>query len=1780
MINEEIRSYEVSVWTLQDEFITVLKWSNVENKGTIQEPKMIISDDGTQSFTFTIPMYLYQDGQFVKNPIWYNTRNGNLMVSLRKIKVIFNKEPYTAMMSGGAQTLGLDEKVFEFLITKITEEHESDHLFCNVECEGLAFHELGKIGYTFGLSQADVEYDFESYQTKGYWKDYKDNEIREEPRATIDYWCDKIGLEKYPNSIGQVNPRKWYYKVMMDWTAYSDRFNRNSAIVYEDEHATSWQYNPSLNDLEPVAIERSREKERIIEANESNIYNITQTISETFEVFCRYEYIHDDNYRIIGRLIIFFNNFVHDNNMDIMSLTYPYSSSKISREMDSSSVVTKLFVKSMEDSTTYLGEASIRYCDANKMQEDYIFNFDYMKETGAINEEQYAAIKQYEIDMFNYNTSLYPIESKIEFYSNKLVELKAKKTVYENSIKLDQEQQNINGELALSLIQNNSTNPSGGYIDAHNENNPDLSIISTDAQGNYCIKLGNKEKGIHPDSVKIYRTYNSSNHVLSTEVTGFSFSYDEYGNPTAIYGVPPNPDTNAMQPNTVYMTYVFEPKLYYDAIVKTWQEKEAVDKKHLADVTAEIEALETELEAAKEDQEDILNDKKETMRDFNEMMGPALREGYWQPEDYQDYGERHESTHGFESTYSQSSTDMASDLNIGFATPWDTDLFEEEQDIYFTSGTNETKLYYPCVNLTSLMSDSDFVSHPEEYCFVFNNHYYNAEADKTNVTNIRRFSIGSEAILGFVKNSTTGGTIYPALILVGTKNMTRANDTYPIVDGGTIGFMMDPQRGTPRISKISIDTTGKNITVSEPNETRHNLSASDFTFGGVAIENCVAVMPRIRFTSLMLKTNTGDLYIKYPYNPNITQDVLTNIEDYYIRNRRNPNTYKPEYLITLKPITMIKAGTITGDVHINYAISNAGTAIYLDALEIEKENAYPKVSYTIDPNVLNKSIVSTLYNKLNWLVMINDVQLKFENVFGYISKLELDLDFPDKDSIEVKNYKTKFEDLFSNIVASTEALQSNSKMLSSLAAGTYGLSADGLASTLEVNNIIFKNAVEECIKESKSLDDTLTDLVTAIGGVISNTAEALSTVDENASKNSIILGDFAQTIKNELNPRIYAQPTAPENYKKGDVWLEINSTTGEIVNRYLAMSDSKDSVGAEGWCKTYDGGLAQIKGACMNLDVANGKIDILAENELNLASGHLLKLSGEDVQITGSNSVNIGGPTINIGSTVITNGNSTATVSGGINITAAQLDRNHIFNRYDLTASKVLIHPDEISMYGSKITMGVGVLDDNEVLTESSVLSLDPDTGIYLGSSKGIHFFSEKLNASPRSASTVDIDSTQISLGVIGANSGTVVALKQDVIILGAANSVTDLQTNKVTWTSTITGVTIAPSAIGLAAMNGNTRSAVIMNGEGVMIGSVDTTNQGDINAQGAYVKILSSGVIDIGGTGNLNINNSNMYLNANASSGTVFELKHTNNNTTTSYIKYTADGKLYLTADQITLGSQTVTSQTGFEMSPAKIWAGVKSATSGNTTALTITDSSLNLDVDTNNYVHISTAGIEMLGKHILINGKQEWSRDDIIFSQTKPNPPKDGRAWVWIKPMSTSSLTYSSVNGGTNKTGYKAVDIYTSAYNYFATSSTTVYTYKITIVMHMNYSDNSDAVFVWLATSADGAGVQFIGKAEVPFGYYAQGRSQTSTVTFIKDLTGQNFCGGSSTYALIKVTDPNYLNQNYNYSDTTSNENVIKPSSHYVIESVTLEAVCPQDTTGASGVPCDVYYYSATSS
>lgn len=1742
--HHEIRNYEVSLWTLQDEFITVLKWSDVEHKGTIQDPKLVISDDATENFTFTIPMYIYERGQLIENPIWYNTRNGNLMINLRKIKIIFNK-------------LTSDEEVFELLITKITEEHEADHLFCNVECEGLAFHELGKVGYTESLSAADFELDYKNWNTLGYWTKRDGTRMESEPIQNIQYWCNaRLGLEHIPLDInGNIDSRKWYYDVVMHWDSFEkggvieedennhQRVMRDSSKIYEESFVTHWEYDSSSNKLLPRGATQYSEKQRVVEVSESNLYNITQTIAENFGVFCRYIYTHDSNYHISGRKILFFNNYLHDE--DILSLTYPYSSQKVSREMDSTDVVTKLYVKPVDNSSTLLGEDSIRYCKANKMQEDYIFNFDYLKETNGITDQQYEAITEYETAIHNLNEQIIPLQNKIAIYQNQEVDLEAKITTYTNSINLTQEQINKNQDFIIELL---AANGDGEYI-SYTNRHPDTGTILQDDKDQYYINLTTRKKGIKADSLRVFRKYVSSTLTLSEEVEEFSLSYDEYNNPIRIYGIKPVNDNYF-----VYLTYDYEPRLYYDAIIQYFKEKMAKDTKNKSTAENELAQLNNDPEnggdidkpkgkriEAQEILEEKLKEKDQTIAEFNYMMGPALREGNWTPENYQDYGERHESSKIFPTVFDDSYKVI--DTGDDFILCWDDKLFDTEQDIHYELGIDQEQKTYPCINLSKI-DNSDFWTHPTDYSFIFNSHYYDEDADTTNIKNIRSFKIGSEALLGFItpsdiNNINNTNEIYPVLILVGAKTMSDTGTTERLI-GGTIGFMMDPQRGNPRLGVITVNTNDNNVQVEIDDNTVVPIIEDYWTFGEThfGADVCKAVYPRIKFSSLMLKFQDDKFYIHQ------NDTLLTNYEDYYILNRNiESGTYAPEFYITIKPDKFLSSSQLNNKIQVAYTLSNAGTAIYLDAIEIEKENAYPKVSYTVDPNILNRNMISTLYNKLNWLVMINDAQLKLVNTFGYISKLELDLDFPDKDQIEVKNYKSKFEDLFSSIVASTESLKANEGTLAALAGGTYTIAEAGLANTLAMNSNIMDSYLDNYFKTSVVVKEELTDLFKNVGEILIDSTAALDSIQNLTIENAAILGDFATRIAQDYNPAIFRQTIMPTTFKRGDTWVEINNN-GEPLATYTALCDSSISYPGFGWNKVYNGSVAQIMGE-LNIDTVTGQV----------------QLTGSDMSITGSHSVNITGPYVNIESFTFDNGDSQ--IDAGVFITAKRVGINETTQTASTLLSEISVQPHEISMFGSKITL-LTTVTNNNVTTNVSALQLSGDDGIFLGSGKGITLFSQDSDIGESNGATIQLMPTHLLLGANAGSDATAIKITPDsfVVAAGQANAATLSNTNSTlsgvvasgNIPASLTGLKITKNFFGVVTASTNNVNAIIMNNNGLTLahnlagiaeaGQADLSGASTTNGS-SYVRLSGEG-IDISANGHLTVNASNFKL---------ISQEHPEGQTVESVI------------------------------SPSTVWTKVKDYANGNNTALKLTDDEIDMtattttafskaqlqaglinlqatDLSTNNTTSITMNkdGLQLQGRSITINGEPIWSNERIKYGDTMPPNPTDpglsGKPWIWIAPRLESQWVYSS-----NAT--------LTSYNYDNHVETNITTsiepivdgntwYKYVLKFGIKHSDT--------ASYGNNRVIRAIlknGNRSITFDSQTVYVTESyTTVTFTKEFTGSNI----SAYN-VAFTNTILFQAGYVAGSGWDNMNL-----HFDVNSIVLTI---STNSANSGVyPCTVYY------
>ena len=191
----------------------------------------------------------------------------------------------------------------------------------------------------------------------------------------------------------------------------------------------------------------------------------------------------------------------------------------------------------------------------------------------------------------------------------------------------------------------------------------------------------------------------------------------------------------------------------------------------------------------------------------------------------------------------------------------------------------------------------------------------------------------------------------------------------------------------------------------------------------------------------------------------------TNLEIYesYYKLYRNR-----KYYVTIKPDVLINLGGLNLTIKFNYSISQAATAAYLDAIEVLKENSVPKVSYDMTL-INNKNFIYNGYKRLGQIAHINDYELKFENARGYISEINLNLDKPWEDTYTIKNYKSKFEDVFSSIVAQTEDMKKNSTaidLVSTLVTSTGAISQDAFVDALQNTNL---DSIKQLSKKLETL---------------------------------------------------------------------------------------------------------------------------------------------------------------------------------------------------------------------------------------------------------------------------------------------------------------------------------------------------------------------------------------------------------------------------------------------------------------------------------------------------------------------------------------------------------------------------------------------------------------------------------------------------------------------------------------------------------------------------------------
>lgn len=1064
------------------------------------EPKLEISDDGSQSFTCSIPKFYIDKAtnSKIENPRWLDIKNGVLAENTRILKVFiqFNNEI----------------KIFPFIIDKIIDKRDSHFaVYKQIEATGLAFQELGKIGYKIEMSDSVIN------------KDYENNN---KLILNLDYWLDKV----FPNekdSNGKIIKwlTPWCYEINMDWSNYVDE-KRLSTKMYEDSYVSSWGIQRGTIDnngnaltadqLVSKEITTSLEKSRKIDSKNSNKYNLTQTIAETFGVFCAYEYkcdqkgffvkeYTDTNNNIwTGKKVVFYNRAIDLNNP--FFINYQDNLDSIKRTKDGSEIYSKLYITPIQSTEMEEGYVSIANTSINPLLDDFILNFDYLYNLGSITDYQMNFINSYKVKMHEINNQLMNLSPQIDNLVAEVNNLSAEISFQEKEISSTKETY----QTYRKLRDNEGIS---GVIEKNKNNS--YSIIFVKAENHSIAQM--RLQGIDLSTIKGYSdsTYTEPPLFTSSDLisinsieeipensTSIYAILDEYGYPTSLCTSSSNTyllgDSGTA---IIYLSLSYSPKNAYNDICNSLinQITNYNNKKDLLDNN--LKKLEKELEKLELLQETLLKEKEDWNQKLELKLGPALREGYWTPDSYEDPG--------YTSTYENIILQNINVLDDEVVFKFDSQYFDNEEKGYYYSSiedeSEDKRTFYPYIDISEYINDTGINNLIEGTEFLSFKHdgplYVIPEGSIIEAGTYHLLVGGKDKYFTIPEDLTFGSTIQLKYSHIGYNQFLLC----VFINGELINSVYD-----------DIDKT--NVKEINPVLLPESKTFEDFLYNNAGFiftfitENNLKVKPIILITDTSLnfdsydyigwytttKVVTDNYVIHYPIFENIKDKINRTNEEYELRYPRLilnisnvkynsdqltifVNNYQLEkykdYQFLLRegrPHFTLKItnnntmwSILESSYKITYQVSRAHEMLYLDAKEVAYDNSQPKYSYELNVSNTPDNIQ---FLSLGQLCYINDASLNIHSTTGYISSITYELNNPQSDKISIKNYKTKFEDLFGTITASSETVKNN-QIAYNIAAQSFN--SDGTLQNSVLQDSIDKNTLAINYSDTNvTIDDT------------------------------------------------------------------------------------------------------------------------------------------------------------------------------------------------------------------------------------------------------------------------------------------------------------------------------------------------------------------------------------------------------------------------------------------------------------------------------------------------------------------------------------------------------------------------------------------------------------------------------------------------------------------------------------------------------------------------------------
>lgn len=843
-------------------------------------------------------------------------------------------------------------------------------------------------------------------------------------------------------------------------------------------------------------------KKRLFSVERSNIFSIIQDMCETFEIWAYFQYTYAPDGKITERKILFKTESIDEEIK--FDFAYGKNLQSCSRTINSQELVTKLIVPAVDSSLVDGNVLSIQQSTANPTSENYLYNFDYFYQLGNLTKESdkpndVQSTDEYKINLHagklrNLNNKISDLQKILLPLYDKQDEIQSELTIAEgekdgyitniqdiqnkiraippkdaivNSWSKDTNQYNHIGAVKTFTLQT----PPGKDEDYYyiNFNREDvifkaatIEMYDFDDDGNISATTGNIEI---PEYIPRMYNYENSWRVGSGEASDSDFTILAQDSDRVIYDYSELTDINGgyyfikgiyikNDPETTYsrVRYKYAPLAYYYLLIKEYVEKEnEVDVRIAAlnqrKIDVDNRVLGYELELKK-----YLQSKNELILQFEKDYKPFIREGYWEPSDYQS-----QLTHKTLDTINPNTNYDGLFTTI-------TTLSDMDYNDSLTNFSYAIKID----KLDNVKIDSISVSSPEY-----------VGTDKT-LSYFPRYR-GQDYEL-YYSTDITGGDKYLWLGIAPDfltklqksafwdESLMKSDLSYETASGDTISI-----KDTPWLDLAThvVAVEDKHIYLSDD-----NILTSSLTVKGMVGEEEV---------TLELYTDYTYTYESTAYN---SKGERKDVDDWVVDEQAEDLYYDYSLKIEFK-ITDNVNKVIGGNGHFIVDWDEESTLQYLynDAVATGEEYAFPQTEYSIsvvDLSTLNgyEEYRPTVGQK----VPIWDVEMGYEGFEGFITSIQYDLEQRENTSITIATYNTKFEDIFQKLTATMTNVSYNENQIYNAAE-----SFDATSGTIKAE--VFQ----------KSLDNNFTRITLGVDNDITIDRQTGITLKDTNSSNAVKL---------------------------------------------------------------------------------------------------------------------------------------------------------------------------------------------------------------------------------------------------------------------------------------------------------------------------------------------------------------------------------------------------------------------------------------------------------------------------------------------------------------------------------------------------------------------------------------------------------------------------------------------------------------------------------------------------